>query len=93
MTYILGLVGAGEEVSLVREPGNRYDRCGLLNFIQNNCRDMCSRNAIQVKNIGMTQVGHIPRNIAAKLAPLLDRNLITVEGVMLEGNCEFLSWQ
>jgi SWI/SNF-related matrix-associated actin-dependent regulator of chromatin subfamily A3 len=26
VTYILGLVGAGEEVSLVREPGNRYDR-------------------------------------------------------------------
>ena len=34
-----GLVGTGEEVLLVREPHNRYDR-----------------NAIQVKNIGGTQV-------------------------------------
>jgi SWI/SNF-related matrix-associated actin-dependent regulator of chromatin subfamily A3 len=41
----------------------------------------------------MTQVGHIPRDIASKLAPLLDRKLVTVEGVMLEGNCESLSWQ
>ncbi|TFK94573.1 hypothetical protein K466DRAFT_509225 [Polyporus arcularius HHB13444] len=44
------------------------------------------RNAIQVKNIGGTQVGHIPRNVAAKLAPLIDSGLITVEGVMHEGN-------
>lgn len=38
------------------------------------------RNAIQVLNISKTQVGHIPRNIASKLAPLIDRNLVTVEG-------------
>ncbi|KAI0633366.1 SNF2 family N-terminal domain-containing protein [Trametes polyzona] len=44
------------------------------------------RNAIQVKNIGGTQVGHIPRQVAAKLAPLMDSGLITVEGVMHEGN-------
>ncbi|KAI9067101.1 hypothetical protein FKP32DRAFT_1588914 [Trametes sanguinea] len=44
------------------------------------------RNAIQVKNIGGTQVGHIPRNVAAKLAPLMDNGLITVEGMMHEGN-------
>ena len=46
------------------------------------------RNAIKVENIGGSQVGHIPRNIAAKLAPLMDRREITVEGVMHEGNCE-----
>ncbi|PIL34185.1 transcription factor [Ganoderma sinense ZZ0214-1] len=67
--YYKGLVGPGEEVSLVREPHNRYDR-----------------NAIQVKNIGGTQVGHIPRTVAAKLAPLMDNGSITVEGVMHEGN-------
>ncbi|KAI0690203.1 SNF2 family N-terminal domain-containing protein [Cerioporus squamosus] len=49
-------------------------------------RNPYDRNAIQVKNIGGTQVGHIPRNVAAKLAPLMDSNLITVEGVMHEGN-------
>ncbi|TBU43646.1 SNF2 family N-terminal domain-containing protein [Dichomitus squalens] len=69
--YYKGLVGPGEEVLLVREPHNRYDR-----------------NAIQVKNIGGTQVGHIPRNIAAKLAPLLDSGSVTVEGVMHEGNLQ-----
>ncbi|KAL9711973.1 hypothetical protein Ac2012v2_005047 [Leucoagaricus gongylophorus] len=37
-------------------------------------------------NIGHVQVGHVPRNVALKLAPLLDRNLVTVEGVMKDGN-------
>ena len=49
-------------------------------------REIYPRNAIQVKNIGQTQVGHIPRDVASKLAPLLDRKMITVEGSMREGN-------
>ncbi|THH01126.1 hypothetical protein EW026_g1525 [Hermanssonia centrifuga] len=68
--YYKGLVGPGEEVRLVREPTNKYDK-----------------NAIKVENIGRTQVGHIPRQIAVKLSPLMDRNQVTVEGVMHEGNC------
>jgi SWI/SNF-related matrix-associated actin-dependent regulator of chromatin subfamily A3 len=63
MNLRLGMVGPGEEVTLVREPHNKYDR-----------------NAIQVMNISGAQVGHIPRNIALKLAPLMDRNLVSVEG-------------
>ena len=47
------------------------------------------RNAIAVQNIGRTQVGHIPREMAAKLAPHMDAGLITVEGTMNEGNCKF----
>jgi len=47
------------------------------------------RNAIAVQNIGRTQVGHMPRQMAAKLAPLIDAGLITVEGTMNEGNCKF----
>lgn len=46
------------------------------------------RNALKVENISRTQVGHIPKQIAAKLAPLMDRKEVTVEGVMLEGNRE-----
>jgi SWI/SNF-related matrix-associated actin-dependent regulator of chromatin subfamily A3 len=46
------------------------------------------RNAIAVQNIGRTQVGHIPRQTVAKLAPLIDAGLITVEGTMNEGNRE-----
>ena len=34
------------------------------------------------------QVGHLRRQIAAKLAPLMDSGLITIEGTMNEGNCE-----
>ncbi|TFK44820.1 SNF2 family N-terminal domain-containing protein [Crucibulum laeve] len=67
--YYEGLVGPGEEVLLVREPHNKYDR-----------------NAIQVKNIGHTQVGHLPRQVASKLAPLLDRHAVTVEGIINDGN-------
>lgn len=47
------------------------------------------RNAIQVKNIAGQQVGHIPRENASNLAPLLDQRLVTVEGVILEGNRTF----
>ncbi|KAJ8462146.1 hypothetical protein ONZ45_g18041 [Pleurotus djamor] len=43
-------------------------------------------NAIQVKNISHQQVGHLPRLIAAKLAPLLDRGLVTAEAIIREGN-------
>lgn len=50
------------------------------------------RNAIQVKNIGQTQVGHLPRNVVAKLAPLLDRRSVTVEGVINDGNRELFSF-
>ncbi|KAF9565547.1 hypothetical protein CPC08DRAFT_815314 [Agrocybe pediades] len=67
--YYRGMVGPGEQVLLVREPHNRFDR-----------------NAIQVKNISRIQVGHLPRNVAAKLAPLLDRQAVTVEGVINDGN-------
>ena len=48
------------------------------------------RNAIQVKNISRVQVGHLPRNIASKLAPLLDRRAVTVEGVINDGNSTYL---
>lgn len=49
---------------------------------------MVLRNAIAVQNIGRTQVGHLPRQMAARLAPYIDAGLITVEGTMNEGNCE-----
>ena len=37
-------------------------------------------------NINNIQVGHVPRNVVTKLAPLLDQGKVTVEGTMLEGN-------
>ncbi|KAI9463683.1 SNF2 family N-terminal domain-containing protein [Lactarius psammicola] len=56
--YYKGLVDVGEQVRLIREPHNKYDR-----------------NAIAVQNIGRMQVGHIPRQTASKLAPLMDSGL------------------
>ncbi|KAJ7287410.1 SNF2 family N-terminal domain-containing protein [Mycena rebaudengoi] len=50
------------------------------------------RNAIQVKNIGQTQVGHLPKKVASKLAPLLDARLVNVEGVMITGNLTKFSY-
>lgn len=52
---------------------------------------MPTRNAIQVKNIGHVQVGHLPRNVASKLATLMDRQLVTVEGVVNDGNRKYPS--
>lgn len=43
-------------------------------------------NAIQVLNIGGTQVGHIKRQVAERLAPMMDANDISIEGIMQEGN-------
>jgi SWI/SNF-related matrix-associated actin-dependent regulator of chromatin subfamily A3 len=42
-------------------------------------------NAIQVLNVLGTQVGHIERNAAAILSPMLDRKQVVVEGVVLSG--------
>ncbi|KAH9892824.1 SNF2 family N-terminal domain-containing protein [Cubamyces lactineus] len=71
--YYKGLVGPGEEVLLVRQPHNQYDRSNHA----------LSSGSFLLK---ISQVGHIPRNVAAKLAPLMDAGLVTVEGVMHEGN-------
>lgn len=38
------------------------------------------RNAIRVDNSGGTQVGHVPKEVAAVLAPLVDRDLLRLEG-------------
>ncbi|KAH6913909.1 SNF2 family N-terminal domain-containing protein [Coprinopsis sp. MPI-PUGE-AT-0042] len=67
--YYNGLVGNGEQVTLVREPTNRFDS-----------------NAVKVTNIQGIQIGHIPKNVAGRLAPLLDQRLVTVEGIINEGN-------
>jgi SWI/SNF-related matrix-associated actin-dependent regulator of chromatin subfamily A3 len=50
---------------------------------------MMLRNAIAVQNIGRMQVGHVPRQTAAKLAPIIDARLVTIEGTMNESNCKF----
>ncbi|KAI1767745.1 SNF2 family N-terminal domain-containing protein [Hypoxylon sp. FL1150] len=39
-------------------------------------------NAIRVDNVMQQQIGHIPRNLAAKLAPYLDANQIVLDGIL-----------
>ncbi|KAL4980203.1 SNF2 family N-terminal domain-containing protein [Aspergillus desertorum] len=39
-------------------------------------------NAIRVDNVMGAQIGHIPRNMAAKLATYLDNKLLVVEGIL-----------
>ncbi|KAK0485859.1 SNF2 family N-terminal domain-containing protein [Armillaria novae-zelandiae] len=55
-------------------------------IIQRDVNNMYDVNAVRVLNIGRVQVGHVPRAVAAKLAPLIDRRLITCEGVIHDGN-------
>lgn len=43
---------------------------------------------MQVLNANNTQVGHIPRAVAGKLAALMDTRLITVEGRMIGQNLD-----
>ncbi|KAK4688842.1 hypothetical protein P7C73_g1286, partial [Tremellales sp. Uapishka_1] len=45
-------------------------------------------NAVKVVNASQTQVGHIPRAVAARLAPLMDGKVIAVEGVMVGQNLD-----
>lgn len=44
------------------------------------------RNAVKVFNAANVGVGHLPRGVAAKLAPLMDAGHVTVEGRVLQGN-------
>ena len=84
------MVGPGEEVLLVREPQNPYNRYGYLLSTVANSRLDFFRNAIQVKNISRVQVGHLPCNVAYNLVPLLDREALTVKGVINDGNSTYL---
>ncbi|KAF2099155.1 hypothetical protein NA57DRAFT_27133, partial [Rhizodiscina lignyota] len=40
------------------------------------------RNAIQVQNVQRAQIGHIPRNLAAKLAKYMDDHSLHIEGTI-----------
>jgi SWI/SNF-related matrix-associated actin-dependent regulator of chromatin subfamily A3 len=39
-------------------------------------------NAIRINNVHGTQIGHLPRNLAAKLAPYMDSRTLVVEGTL-----------
>ena len=77
MQYYRGIATLDENLLFVREPQNPYDR-----------------NAIRVDSVANVQVGQyfpvtpalrtsIPRDVAAALAPLLDRGVLQAEGTVI----------
>jgi len=69
--YYNGIATVGEIIILNREPNNP-----VRFLLEPNPRDRSNMykydsNAIQVKNVEGVQIGHIPRQIAAKFAPYM----------------------
>ncbi len=46
-------------------------------------------NAIRVNNVHGVQIGHLPRNLAAKLAPYMDSRSIVIEGTIAGEKASF----
>lgn len=46
------------------------------------------RNAIQIVNIAGEKVGHLSRDVASRLSPLIDTKRVTVEGLMKDSTRE-----
>eukprot|EP01112_Ceratiomyxa_fruticulosa_P003311 TRINITY_DN13681_c0_g1_i1.p1 TRINITY_DN13681_c0_g1~~TRINITY_DN13681_c0_g1_i1.p1 ORF type:complete len:294 (-),score=91.73 TRINITY_DN13681_c0_g1_i1:171-974(-) len=63
--YYTGILSEGENVLLMREPSNPYDK-----------------NAIAAFNILHQQTGHVEAKAAVHLAPLIDKGMLYVEGVL-----------
>ncbi|EIW70483.1 hypothetical protein TREMEDRAFT_60987 [Tremella mesenterica DSM 1558] len=61
---------------------------GEFVMIRRQPQNQYDANACQVLNAGGIQVGHIPRAVAARIAPLLDDHLVTVEGRMVDQNLD-----
>lgn len=53
-----------------------------LVMLQREAHNQYDSNAIRVNNVMGQQIGHLPRNLVAKLAPYIDRNDLVIEGVL-----------
>lgn len=58
-------------------------------MLQREPTNQFDRNAIKVTNFNNAQVGHLPRGVSGRLAPMLDQCLVSVEGIMTEGNSKY----
>ena len=78
-SYLLGFVIANI-VGLRHYPGtiNGREMVGLVREPLN----AYDENAIKVLNTRNVQVGHIERGVALVLAPLIDSNIVTIEGIV-----------
>ena len=57
-----------------------YASAGEQVVLRRDPNDPYDSNAIRVDNVANTQIGHIPRRIAAKLAPFMDNRALHFEG-------------
>jgi SWI/SNF-related matrix-associated actin-dependent regulator of chromatin subfamily A3 len=53
-----------------------------LVMLQREPQNQYDRNAIRVNNVMGQQIGHLPRNLVAKLAPYIDNESVVLEGVL-----------
>lgn len=88
--YYDGIVSPGEVVVLRREPSNPSVTPPKLPLVptecvsSNSCTYRYDANAVRVDNVMGTQVGHLPRKLVEKLAPLMDSGDVLVEAAILD---------
>ena len=62
---------------------NGYATIGEHVMVRREPANPYDRNAIRVDNVRREQIGHIPRKVAAKLAPYIDSGDLVVSGVLI----------
>lgn len=68
---------------------NGYANAGETVVLRREPENQYDRNAIRVLNVNREQVGHVPRQLAAKLAGYLDKQELFVEGTLAGWRGEF----
>lgn len=61
---------------------NGYASVGEIVMVRREPSNPYDSNAIRINNVQGTQIGHIPRTVAAKLAPYMDSKSIVTEGML-----------
>lgn len=59
-----------------------YATVGEQVMVQREPGNPYDSNAIRINNVHGTQIGHLPRNLAAKLAPYMDSRTLVIEGTI-----------
>ncbi|KAI9051666.1 hypothetical protein LZ554_004708 [Drepanopeziza brunnea f. sp. 'monogermtubi'] len=61
---------------------NGYATVGEQVMVKREPGNPYDSNAIRINNVQGTQIGHIPRDLASKLAPFMDARSIVLEGIL-----------
>ena len=68
---------------------NGYATNGEHVLVRREPSNQYDSNAIRVDNVQRDQIGHIPRTVASKLAPYMDRGDLVVSGVLIGERSEY----